>query len=137
MRTVTDADGRRYLLVKRSGEASLVRDLCTGEEQYLPNEMLSDGGEPPLVAVARSLTDETTNALPVNDDRMVGLLLEIHRRGPVGVRSLLDDYALCESDLHGALAELQAAGLLDEARVAGERGYRATERARDLLEDGG
>lgn len=137
VRTVTDADGRRYLLVKRAGESSLVRDPCTGEERYLPNEALSDEAEPPLVAVARSLPDATRDALPVGDDRMVGLLLEIHRRGPVGVRSLLDDYALCESDLHGALGELRAAGLLEEARVAGERGYRATDRARDLLEDAG
>jgi hypothetical protein len=59
-------------------------------------------------------------------DRALGLLAEVRRRDPVSVRTLLDDYALCESDLHGILAEFRAAGLLAETRVAGERGYETT-----------
>jgi len=43
------------------------------------------------------------------------------------VRSLLDAYDFCESDLHGRFAVLSAAGLLEETDVAGERGYRITE----------
>jgi DNA-binding PadR family transcriptional regulator len=37
-------------------------------------------------------------------------------------------YDFCESDLHGLLAELQAAGLITESQVAGERGYEVTEK---------
>jgi hypothetical protein len=49
------------------------------------------------------------------------------------VRTLLDAYDLCESDLHGLLAEFRAAGLVAEARVAGERGYEATEATHDAV----
>lgn len=133
MRTVTDADGRRYLLVKRSADASLVRDPCTGEERYVDTDDLTVAEESPLVAAGRSLPEDARAALPVEDDRLLGLVVAVDRRGPVGVRTLLDGYDLCESDLHGALAELQAAGLLAETRVGGERGYRTTEAAADAL----
>jgi hypothetical protein len=68
----------------------------------------------------------------VSDDRALRLLCEIESRGPVSVRELLkDDY--CESDLHGMCAEFRAAGLIEECEVAGERGYRTTERASEAL----
>ena len=67
------------------------------------------------------------------DDRALGLLAEIESRGPIAVRDLLAAYDLCESDLHGLCAELRAAGLLAETEVAGERGYRTTERASEML----
>ena len=35
MQTVRDADGETYLLVKRSGDSSRVRDPGTGEERYV------------------------------------------------------------------------------------------------------
>jgi len=35
MQTVVDAEGTHFLLVKRSSDASLVRDPETGTEQYL------------------------------------------------------------------------------------------------------
>ncbi|MEM4781040.1 MAG: hypothetical protein QXG03_05715 [Halalkalicoccus sp.] len=44
MQTVEDAEGTRYLLLKRSGESSLVRDPDTGEERYLRNDTLSAVG---------------------------------------------------------------------------------------------
>ena len=69
-----------------------------------------------------------------HDDRALALLGEIDADGPFAVRTLLSRYDLCESDLHGLCAELRAAGLLAEAEVAGERGYRTTERARQALE---
>ena len=68
------------------------------------------------------------------DDRALALLGEIDADGPFAVRTLLSRYDLCESDLHGLCAELRAAGLLAEAEVAGERGYRTTDRARQALE---
>ncbi|PSQ45430.1 hypothetical protein BRD12_09420 [Halobacteriales archaeon SW_12_67_38] len=69
-----------------------------------------------------------------HDDRALALLGEIDAHGPFAVRTLLSQYDLCESDLHGLCAELRAAGLLAEAEVAGERGYRATEQSHDMLE---
>jgi hypothetical protein len=42
-------------------------------------------------------------------------------------------YGLCESDLHGMLSEFQAAGLITEATIAGERGYELTSTAREGL----
>lgn len=68
----------------------------------------------------------------VHDDRVRSLLGEIDSRGPISVRELLE-YDLCESDLHGMCAELRAAGLLEECEVAGERGYRTTDRASEAL----
>ena len=69
----------------------------------------------------------------LSDDRALSLLDEIDTRGPVPVRTLLSTRECCESDLHGICAELRAAGLLAECEVAGERGYRTTERASEAL----
>jgi hypothetical protein len=130
--TVEDGDGNRYLLVKRSGESSLVRDPSTGKQQYLPNEDVEAVGESPLTAAAGSVPEPARRVLSAtHDDRSLGLLVEVVDRGPVGVRSLLSDYDLCESDLHGLLTEFRAAGLVEEATVAGERGYGPTETARE------
>lgn len=68
----------------------------------------------------------------VHDDRVRSLLGEIDSRGPISVRELLDGDR-CESDLHGMCAELRAAGLLEKCEVAGERGYRTTDRASEAL----
>ncbi|MGN8214022.1 DUF7346 family protein [Halococcus salifodinae] len=77
---------------------------------------------------------DTARMDTTRDDRALALLREIDANGPFAVRTLLSRYDLCESDLHGLCAELRAAGLLAEAEVAGERGYRTTERARKELE---
>ena len=129
MRTVRDDEGDRYLLVKRSTESSRVRDPETGEERHLDNDALTPvEGESPLETAARGVPEHVRRVVTVaRDDRSLGLLAEIADRGPVGVRTLLDAYDLCESDLHGLLAEFRAARLIEEARVAGERGYAATE----------
>jgi hypothetical protein len=131
MRTVRDGDGTHYVLLKESGESSLVRNPETGEQQHVPNADLEPvEGESPLVTVASGVPEPVRRVLTaVRDERALGLLLEIEARGPVGVRTLLDSYDLCESDLHGLLAEFRAAGLIEEASVAGERGYDATETA--------
>lgn len=135
MRTVVDESGRRYILLKESGESSRVRDPATGEERYVPNERLDPaGGESPLATAARAVPDSTRRVLSaIRDDRALGLLLEIDARGPVGVRALLE-YDLCESDLHGLLAEFRTAGLVEEIEVGGERGYRTTGAAGEALE---
>lgn len=131
MRTV-EHEGERYLLVKRSGESSLVRDPETGRERYLPNDELSVTGESPLVTAARAVSEASREELPVAGEAL-GLLAELHERGPVAARTLMDGYDRCESDFHGLVTELRAAGLVRETRVAGERGYEVTERAADAL----
>ena len=135
MRTVRDEAGTRYLLVKESAESSRVRDPATGEERHLPNEELEPvAGESPLATAARAVPEPTRRLLTaVRDERALGLLLEIGDRGPLDVRTLLGAYDLCESDLHGLLAEFRAAGVVEETDVAGERGYRTTEAGRETL----
>jgi len=135
MRPVRDESGNRYLVVKESAETSRVRDPETGDEQYIENERLESlDGESPLETAAGAVPAELRGLLTaVQDDRSLGLLLEIDTRGPVGVRALLSGYDLCESDLHGLLAEFQAAGLITETETDGGRGYRTTETASDGL----
>ncbi len=133
MRTV-EHRGDRFLLLKQSGDSSLVRDPETGAEQYLPNEELTVTGESPLVAAA-SVVDAPERRIltAVHSERMLGLLLELDSDGPISVREILGRYDLCESDLHGRIAELRAAGLVQEADIGGERGYAATDLAGEGL----
>jgi hypothetical protein len=134
MRTVEDEDGDRYLLLKESGESSLVRDPDSGERRHVPNDDLKPvAGESPLATAAGSVPGPVRTLLTaVPDERALGLLLELEERGPVDVRALLA-YDLCESDLHGLLAEFRAAGLVAETEVGGERGYETTEVASEGL----
>ncbi|SEO38995.1 hypothetical protein SAMN04487948_102191 [Halogranum amylolyticum] len=133
MRTVRDAIGRRLLLVKQSSDASRVRDPETGEERYVDNDELElVDGESPLVTAAAGVDPAVRRVLTaVPNERALGLLVELADRGPVPIVDLLDSYDLCESDLHGLLTEFRAAGLVEEATVFGERGYDATDLARD------
>ncbi|MFD1587159.1 hypothetical protein ACFR9U_09195 [Halorientalis brevis] len=136
MRSVRDESGTLYLLLKQSGESSRVRHPETGEERYIANDELEPvDGESPLATAARAVPDAARTVLTaVRDDRSLGLLLDLDARGPTPVRTLLSAYDLCESDLHGMLAEFRAAGLVEETRVAGERGYETTETAADGLD---
>ena len=132
--TVKDEAGNRLLLLKESAESSLVRDPATGETEYRPTASLDPVDESPLRTAARSLPPELRTLLSaVPDERALGLLLELDADGPLAVRTLLSAYDLCESDLHGLLAEFRAAGLLAETTVAGERGYETTPAASDAL----
>jgi hypothetical protein len=130
VQTVTDDDGQRLLLVKRSSESSLVRNPDTGEESYRPNEALSPSTtrrwRPPQTA-SRDPVRRAVLACP--DDRALGLLVELVDRGPTAAETLTAAYDLCESDLHGLLAEFRAAGLVREATVAGRPGYAPTDDA--------
>ncbi|MFB6078301.1 MAG: hypothetical protein ABEJ80_04920 [Halarchaeum sp.] len=129
MRTVRDDDGRTYLLVKESAESSLVRDPATGAETHVPNGELEDaGGTDPLAAAASAVPEPTRRVLTVaRSERALGLLCELRERGPLPVRTILTDYDLCESDVHGLCTEFRAAGLLTEAEIHGERGYALTD----------
>jgi len=129
MRTVRDGEGRRYRLLKRSSETSLVRDVETGETRSLANdEWEAVDGDAPLAAAAAAV-DPDARALvtAVGDERTLGLLVRLVAEGPLSVRRLLGESELCESDLHGTVGELRAAGLVEPATVAGRRGYAATD----------
>jgi len=136
MRTVADANGTHYLLVKQSTETSLVRDPQTGSEQYIDNDRLEAvDGESPLVTAAAAVDASVRRLLTAtHNDRSLGLLVELVDRGPCSTIELLDGYDLCESDLHGLLAEFRAAGLVEEATSYGERGYDATDLAETAVD---
>lgn len=136
MRTVRDDTGRRYLLVKQSGDSSLVRDPETGDEAYVANDRLSAvEGASPLATAATAVPESVRRLLTaVPNDRALGLVVELTDGGPTPVVDLLATYDLCESDLHGLLSEFRAAGLVREAEVHGARGYDATDVARDAVE---
>lgn len=135
MRTVEDGTGRRLLLLKRSDETSLVADPETGEREYVDNDDLSAvEGAGPLETAAAGVDPSVRRLVTaVPDDRALGLVVTLVDRGPLGVVALLDGTTLCESDLHGLLAELRAAGLIAETEVDGRRGYEATDRARTAI----
>lgn len=128
MRTVRDESGTHYVLLKQSSESSLVRDPETGAEKHVANEELEPiDGESPLATAATAVPDSVRTVLTAaHDDRALGLLLELNRRGPLSVHDLLDSYDLCESDLHGLLGEFRAAGLVETTEVLGQPGYEAT-----------
>lgn len=135
MQTVRDDAGNRYLLLKHSDESSLVRDPDTGEKRYLDNADLSPAEGVSVLSVAAAEVDGSVRRVlsAVHDDDGLGLLVVLSQRGPLPVRELLDLGDDCESDLHGLLGELAAAGLIEERRIAGERGYGTTDLAEDAL----
>ena len=136
MRTVRDADGGHYLLVKQSGDSSLVRDPETGGERYVANgELTVVDDESPLSTAAAGIDAGVRRLLTATyDDQSLGLVIELVDRGPLSTVALLDSYDLCESDLHGLLAEFRAAGLVEEADNNGRRGYDSAELAERAVE---
>lgn len=136
MRTVEDAEGRRYLAVKESRAATLVRDPATGEARYVPAGDLEDvDGIGPLETAASGIPAPVRRLVTAaHDDRGLGLLVELVRRGPLAARAVLDGTDLCESDLAAYVGEFRAAGLLETTDVSGEPGYRATATAETAVE---
>jgi hypothetical protein len=134
-RVIRDNEGTRYILEKRSADSSRVRNPETGERLHLPNDSLEPVDASPLRVATDALSgDAVTLVTRVPNERALGLLVDLDERGPTGVRRLLDVTDLCEGDLHGLLAALQAGGLLAEVTVAGERGYETTETASAALD---
>lgn len=136
MKTVQDNTGKRYVLLKHSEHASLVRDPTTGNECYVQNDRLEAvDDESALETAARTISSPVRTLLTtVHDENGLGLLVELDERGPLGVRTMLDAYDCCESDLHGQLTILSATDLIAEVDVAGERGYRLTNDGKTALE---
>jgi hypothetical protein len=139
MHTVRTSDGTRYLLLKRSSDSSLVRDPMTGNEQHIENdrlERIDDDSVSPLETVARTVPDSVRQLLSVvSNERVLGLLLVIDRRGPIAVSDIMDLSDLCESDVNGLLTEFRAAGLIEQEQipVVGVSGYETTELASEGL----
>lgn len=135
MRTVRDGDGTELFLVKASSDASLVEHPATGDQYYVPNDRLSSVSGPSLLQTAATVLPESPpDALAtVHDDRALGLLVELHDRGPLAIRAILDRYDLCESDVHGVTGELRAASLIESTSVGGEPGYELTHAATEAL----
>lgn len=134
--TVRADDGTLYVLEKRSRNTSRVRNPQTGERTHIPNDQLTVvDGESPLVTAAQGVPEPVrTLVTAVPHERALGLLIELETTDGMSVRQILAEYDLCESDLHGLLAELQIAGLIQETRVTGERGYETTETATEALD---
>ncbi len=128
MRTVRDGSEKHYVVLKSSTDSTLVRDPEDGRERYIDNDRLEPvNGVSPLETAASGVSSPVRQLLGgVHDDIGLGLLADLTDRGPVPVRDMMHEYDQCESDLHGRLAELRAAGLVEECWVAGERGYDAT-----------
>lgn len=127
MRTVRDGDGNQYLLLKQSGDQTLVREPASGTEQYLPtSELETCEKQSPLATAAGGIDPAVRNLLTTAyDDQSLGLVIEIVDRGPISPITLLEQYELCESDLHGLLGEFRAAGLVEETTDR-QRQYRPT-----------
>lgn len=134
MQTVRDADGDTYLLVKRSDESSRIRDPETGDERYVANaELELLDGESPLATAARGVSEPVRRVIrSVHDDQSLGLLVDLVDAGPLSVVEIMA-YDMCESDVHGRLAEFRVAGLIEAVDVAGRRGYVATPAAEDAV----
>lgn len=131
MRTVEDEAGQRYLLLKRSRSASLVRDLASGERRHIPTEELTVIDEESPLASAAQGVPETARRLvtTVRDERTLGLMVALESADGLSARRLLTAEDYCETDLHGLMNELQSAGLVEPTTVDGEDGYRLTEAA--------
>jgi len=140
MRTVRDDEGTVYVLLKESGDSSLVCDPGTGERRHLPNDALEPaGGESPLDALATAVPEDARRVVRAcHADWHLGLLVDLADRGPLAAREMLAASEACESDVVGGLTEFRAAGLVEETTVAGERGYALTdagERGIDALSE--
>ena len=136
MRAVVDAAGRRSLLLREHGEQAVLRDVETGERRTASLEDLAslDGG--PLGTLVTDVPPSLPSPLDrAPTDRALALLVELHVAGPRPVRDLLADTTLCESDLHGLVGDLRAAGLVQDEPVAGERGYDLTPSATAAMVD--
>lgn len=136
MRTVRDADGNTYLLLKESDESSRVRDPETGEERHLPNEELDVvDGEAPLDAAATAVPESVRAVVrAAHDDTALGFLVELYHDGPLAARYALDAYDCCESDLFGMVSEFRMAGLVEQTETPTGEGYALTETGERAVE---
>lgn len=127
MRNARDETGAPVLVIEETADSCLVRDPVTGDRRSVPRDRLAPLDEPPLRTAARAVPDPVRRLLTaVPHDRALGLLLILEDE-PRSVPELATVCEICESDLHGLLGELRAAGLVRETTVDGTPGYRTTD----------
>jgi len=131
MRAVRGPGGDPVLVVEHAPDRSRICDPREGACRTVPTDDLAPVEGDPLAAVGRAILG-AAGPLPVAGDAAAGVLADLES-GPRSVRRMLDAYGLCESDLHGLLAELAAADLVAETTAGGRRGYELTEDARVAL----
>ena len=135
MRTVETSDGERHLLLSESDGTARLRDPATGEERTVDADALEPIADSALSVAAGGVPESVRRTVTaVHDERALGLLVTLVDDGPTAVVDLLSHSGLCESDFNGLFGELRAAGLVAECRIAGERGYEATETAEEAVE---
>lgn len=135
MRIVRDQTGTHYVVLSATESVCRLREIRSGAEVTRQCESLQPAD--PAAALAATGVDADgvdTVTSAARTSRAIGLLVELDAAGPLAVRTILDRFDVCESDLHGMVTELRAAGLLEPTTVYGERGYRVTDAARDVLE---
>lgn len=135
MRSVETPDGERHVLLSSTDGTARVRDPVTGVERTVDAADVELIEESPLSIAAGGVPSAVRRAITaVHDERTLGVLVTLVDDGPTAVVDLLSYAGLCESDFNGLFGELRAAGLVSECRVAGERGYEATETAEEAVE---
>jgi len=134
MRTVKTPDGERHLLLSTTDGTARLRNPATGEEWTVDEDAVEPVVEGALSVAAQGIPEPVRQLVTAaHDERTLGVLVTLVDDGPTAVVDLLSAAGLCESDFNGLFAELRAAGLVTECRVAGERGYAATETAEEAV----
>ena len=132
---VETTDGKRYRLLKRSADTSLVRCVDTAETKSVPTAELQPVTDDTVDSASLAAFDDAVVQVvtTVPDERGLKLLTALDTHGPVPVEALLTEYEFCERELHARIAELQAAGLVTREDIQTHRGYSTTERASEAL----
>lgn len=124
MRAVRGPDGAPLVALERP-TGTVVYDPREGERVPPATGPLEELDADPLAVAAAGVDAPVAGA-------GAGVLVDLEV-GARSVRGMLESYERCESDLHGILAELAAAGLVAETDVRGRRGYELTEAGREAL----
>ncbi|MFW6017272.1 MAG: DUF7346 family protein [Halapricum sp.] len=126
------SDGETYGILQRSddGECRL-RALPEGTVTTRPCSELTPV-DPGTFIEAFDVSVDASDPRE-RSSRALALLLELAISGAASARQLLDRFDSCESELHGTASELRASGLIEPTTVYGERGYRTTDAARDVI----
>lgn len=123
------------MLLSESDGTARIRNPATGDERTVDAETLEPLPDEALAVAAESIPESVRQTVTaVHDERTLGVLVTLVDDGPMAVVDLLSYSGLCESDFNGLFAELRAAGLVAECRIAGERGYEATETAEEAVD---
>lgn len=124
----------RTVLVRVTGQDRRLRAVTTGDIIHDLSGSVSALNKPIFRAVGEAMDAE--ECLPIDGIHTVdglGLVTVLVDEGPIPSKQLMDVSSRCESDMHGLIGDLRAGTLLTDCQVAGQRGYRATSKARNLI----